>query len=101
MKAMLFESAGQPLQLTECPLPEPLENDVLIKVRACGVCRTDLHIVDGELPNPKPRLIPGHEIVGTVEAIGRRCARFHRRGSGRGSVAGSSLRRLPLLPKRP
>ncbi len=70
MKAMLFESAGQPLRLTECPLPEPLENDVLIKVLACGVCRTDLHIVDGELPNPKPRLIPGHEIVGTVAAIG-------------------------------
>ncbi len=71
MKAMLFESAGQPLRPTECPLPEPLENDVLIKVHACGVCRTDLHIVDGELPNPKPQLIPGHEIVGTVAAIGR------------------------------
>lgn len=71
MKAMLFESAGQPLRLTECALPEPLENEVLIKVLACGVCRTDLHIVDGELQDPKPRLIPGHEIVGTVAAMGR------------------------------
>lgn len=69
MKAMIFESAGQPLRLTECPLPEPLDNQVLIKVLACGVCRTDLHIVDGELPDPKPRLIPGHEIIGTIEAM--------------------------------
>ncbi len=70
MKAMVFESSGQPLRPAECPRPEPHENEVLIKVLACGVCRTDLHIVDGELANPKPRLIPGHEIVGTVAAIG-------------------------------
>ncbi len=70
MKAMVFESAGQPLQLAECPVPDPHENEVLIKVLACGVCRTDLHIVDGELPDPKRRLIPGHEIVGEVAAIG-------------------------------
>ncbi|MFB3902081.1 MAG: zinc-dependent alcohol dehydrogenase family protein [Acidobacteriota bacterium] len=76
MKAMLFESAGEPLRLTECPLPEPLENEVLIKILACGVCRTDLHIVDGELPDRKPRLIPGHEIVGTVAAIGRNVENF-------------------------
>ncbi|RPJ86719.1 MAG: zinc-binding alcohol dehydrogenase family protein [Acidobacteria bacterium] len=70
MKAMVFESVGQPLKLTESRIPEPLENDVLIKVLSCGVCRTDLHIVDGELPSPKPQLIPGHEIIGTVAAAG-------------------------------
>ncbi|RPJ52661.1 MAG: zinc-binding alcohol dehydrogenase family protein [Acidobacteria bacterium] len=70
MKAMVFESVGQPLKQTECRTPEPLENDVLIKVLACGVCRTDLHIVDGELSSPKPRLIPGHEIIGTVAGAG-------------------------------
>jgi len=71
MKAMLFESGSKAVRLTDCPLPEPGEHDVLIKVLACGVCRTDLHIVDGELANPKPRLIPGHEIVGTVAGIGQ------------------------------
>jgi len=70
MKGMLFDEVGRPLQLAECPLPEPLETELLIEVLACGVCRTDLHIVDGELPDPKPRLIPGHEIVGTVIRTG-------------------------------
>jgi propanol-preferring alcohol dehydrogenase len=70
MQAMLFDRPGQPLRLTELPVPQPGPNQILIKVAACGVCRTDLHIFDGELPNPKLPLILGHEIVGHVAALG-------------------------------
>lgn len=70
MRAMVFEKAGEPLKLHEIPIPEPTENQVLVKIKACGVCRTDLHIVDGELDKPKLPLIPGHEIVGSVMATG-------------------------------
>jgi alcohol dehydrogenase, propanol-preferring len=70
MRAMLFEKAGQPLRLTELSCPEPGAGQVLIRVRACAVCRTDLHIIDGELTQPKLPLIPGHEIIGAVEGIG-------------------------------
>jgi propanol-preferring alcohol dehydrogenase len=73
---MLLDSANSSLRLTELPTPVPKENDVLLKVHACGVCRTDLHIVDGELPNPKYPLIPGHEIVGVVVAKGKLVERF-------------------------
>jgi len=69
MRAMVLERPGAPLVLTELPDPKPGEHDVLIRVHACGVCRTDLHIVDGELTRPKLPLVPGHEIVG--EVIGR------------------------------
>jgi propanol-preferring alcohol dehydrogenase len=70
MQAMLFDRPGQPLRFTELPVPQPGPNQILIKVAACGVCRTDLHIFDGELPNPKLPLILGHEIVGHVAALG-------------------------------
>lgn len=70
MKAMVFEEPGKPLELREVPKPEPNEKQLLIKISACGVCRTDLHIYDGELDEPKVPLIPGHQIVGTVEAVG-------------------------------
>ena len=70
MKAMVLEEPKNPLVLKTIPLPVPLPKQVLIKVIACGVCRTDLHIIDGELANPKLPLIPGHEIVGIVTAIG-------------------------------
>jgi propanol-preferring alcohol dehydrogenase len=70
MKAMVFEGVGKPLQLKELPVPVPLANQVLIKVIACGVCRTDLHIIDGELDKPKLPLIPGHEIVGIIVKTG-------------------------------
>jgi alcohol dehydrogenase, propanol-preferring len=66
MRGMLFEQAGQPLRLTDLPIPKPGAGQVLIRVHACAVCRTDLHVVDGELTKPKLPLIPGHEIVGTV-----------------------------------
>ncbi len=70
MRAMVLEKPGQPLILREVPVPKPDKNQVLIRIRACGVCRTDLHVVDGELPNPKLPIIPGHEIVGTVVSVG-------------------------------
>jgi len=76
MRAMLFETAGEPLRQVELPKPSPGPGQVLLHVRACAVCRTDLHVVDGELTQPKLPLIPGHEIVGTVEAVGHGATRF-------------------------
>ncbi|SPA56551.1 zinc-dependent alcohol dehydrogenase family protein [Cupriavidus taiwanensis] len=70
MRAMVFEGAGLPLHLRRLPVPEPGPGELRIAVAACGVCRTDLHIVDGDLRHPKPALIPGHEIVGRVDACG-------------------------------
>ena len=70
MHAMVFEGAQKALQLKTLPLPVPSAQQVLIKVIACGVCRTDLHIIDGELTKPKLPLIPGHEIVGMVAQTG-------------------------------
>ena len=70
MQAMVCEGAGRPLALRTLPRPEPGAGEVQIAVHACGVCRTDLHLVDGELPDPKMPVIPGHEIVGTVTAHG-------------------------------
>ena len=73
---MLFEDAGQPLRLADSPIPKPNAGQVLIRVRACAVCRTDLHVVDGELTRPKLPVIPGHEIVGTVVQFGEGAERF-------------------------
>lgn len=70
MRAMLLEKQGGPLVLKEVPVPQPGEGQVLIRVMACGICRTDLHIIDGELPQPKLPLVPGHEIIGTVSGLG-------------------------------
>ena len=70
MQAMVLEAGGKPLKPTELPVPKPKADQILLKVLACGVCRTDLHIVDGELNQPKLPLVLGHEIVGRVEALG-------------------------------
>jgi propanol-preferring alcohol dehydrogenase len=70
MQAMLLDAPGAPLRPAELPVPEPGPTQILIRVGACGVCRTDLHIVDGELAHPKLPLMLGHEIVGRVEAMG-------------------------------
>lgn len=72
MRAMVLEAAGKPLRLVEVPDPEPAHDQVLLRVLACGVCRTDLHIVDGELTQPKLPLVLGHQIVGKVLAGGTR-----------------------------
>jgi propanol-preferring alcohol dehydrogenase len=73
---MILESPGRLLRAVEQPVPPLGPNEVRIRVHACGVCRTDLHIVDGELKHPKLPLILGHEIVGTVVATGDRVERF-------------------------
>jgi propanol-preferring alcohol dehydrogenase len=70
MRAMLLNSVGQPLASSDVSVPRPASGQVLVRVAACAVCRTDLHVVDGELPKPKLPLIPGHEVVGRIEQIG-------------------------------
>jgi alcohol dehydrogenase, propanol-preferring len=70
MHAMVLEAIGRPLVPRDLPTPAPGDGEVGIAVEACGVCRTDLHVVDGELPDPKLPLVPGHQIVGTVSALG-------------------------------
>jgi len=72
MLAMVLERPREPLKLVERPDPEPSDDEVRVRVAACGVCRTDLHVVDGELPKPKLPIVPGHEIVGRIDAIGGR-----------------------------
>jgi propanol-preferring alcohol dehydrogenase len=67
---MILDVPGEPLRVAEVASPEPGEGQVLLRVHCCAVCRTDLHVVDGELPDPRLPLIPGHQIVGTVERIG-------------------------------
>jgi len=76
MRAMLFEGAGKALRRAELPVPEPGPGEVLLRVHACGICRTDLHIVDGELAELKLPLIPGHQIVGSVVGVGAGVDRF-------------------------
>ncbi len=76
MHAQLLTAPSRPLTAAEVPEPRPAPGQVLLAVRACAVCRTDLHVVDGELPNPKLPLIPGHEIVGTVVERGEGVDRF-------------------------
>lgn len=70
VRAMVFEGPGTPLQLRDVPLPEPGRGQVQLAVAACGICRTDLHVIDGELSEPVLPLIPGHQIVGRVTALG-------------------------------
>src|SRR5512132_2602984 len=73
MLAMIVDSPGKPLRRAEVPTPHPGPGQLLIRVHACAVCRTDLHIVDGELTEPKLPLIPGHEVIGTVVELGKGC----------------------------
>jgi propanol-preferring alcohol dehydrogenase len=72
MRAVVLDAPGRPLRKAELPVPEPGPGDSLIRVHACGVCRTDLHVVDGEVRAGKLPVVPGHQIVGTVEATGER-----------------------------
>jgi alcohol dehydrogenase, propanol-preferring len=77
MRAMLFNGGSPVLQPAEVAIPRPGPTEVLIRVHACAVCRTDLHVVDAELTEPKLPLIPGHEIVGHIEALGSSVSRFN------------------------
>jgi len=76
IRAMVLESPGGRLREEERPAPAPGPGEVLVRVSACGVCRTDLHVVDGELPDPKLPLVPGHQIVGEVAATGPGAGRY-------------------------
>lgn len=77
MRAMILEQPGKKLKLVQLPIPSPQENEVLIKVRACGICRTDLHVVDGDLKQPKLPVVIGHQIVGEIEKLGKIVSEFH------------------------
>src|ERR1043166_8039405 len=76
MRAMVLEEPKRSLKLCDVPKPKPDRGQLLVRVRTCAVCRTDLHVADGELPDPKLPLVLGHEIVGAVEARGERAERF-------------------------
>ena len=76
MRAMILEKPGKPLRLVERPDPVPGPGQILVKISACGVCRTDLHVVDGDLTDPKLPIIPGHEIVGAVVNTGEDVSTF-------------------------
>ncbi len=76
MQAMVLDAPGAPLRARTLPIPQPGAGEVLLRVRACGVCRTDLHVADGELPHPKLPLVLGHEIVGRIVATGSGVTRF-------------------------
>ena len=76
MRAMLLRAAGAPLEPAELPQPMPERDQLRIRVQTCGVCRTDLHVADGELPNPKLPLVLGHQIVGVVDEAGAEAERF-------------------------
>jgi propanol-preferring alcohol dehydrogenase len=80
MKAMVLTAPGEPLSAADLPVPGPGPGQVLVAVDACGVCRTDLHVVDGELPEPKLPLVPGHQVVGRVVEGGERFAAGDRVG---------------------
>lgn len=76
MRAMILDRPGEPLRATEIPRPVPGRGQVLLRIHACGICRTDLHIVDGELTHPKLPLVPGHQIVGTIAEAGEGAETF-------------------------
>lgn len=76
MHAMIMEKLGEKLKYVKLPVPTPMSNEILIKVHACGICRTDLHVVDGDLKHPTLPIIPGHQIVGTIQSLGPDVKRF-------------------------
>mgnify|MGYP000334502320 FL=1 len=80
MKAMILRSPRpaeeSPLEMTDLPLPEPGVEEIRLRVRACGICHTDLHTVEGDIPLPKLPIVPGHQVVGIVDAVGEKVSRF-------------------------
>ncbi len=101
MQAMVLDAPREPVKLRRLPRPQPAANELLVKIAACAVCRTDLHVVDGELPDPKRPIIPGHEIVGRVAALGTNVENFVLGERVGNPLAGLDLREVPLLPQRP
>ena len=100
MQAMVLKKLGTALEWTDLADRQPGPGEIGVKVAACGVCRTDLHVVDGELPDPKVPIVPGHEIVGRIDAVGAGVEGLAGRAC-RHPLARPHLRRLPLLPVRP
>ncbi len=98
MRAMVLERSPGELRLKELPRPEPGSGQLLIKVHACGVCRTDLHVVDGDLTEPKLPLVPGHEVVGRVAALGVDVERFAARARVAVAPPGAICWPARLLP---
>src|ERR1041384_1895940 len=96
MLAMMLHEPRTPLRAEELPMPKPGPEQLLLRVEACGVCRTDLHVVDGELPDPALPIVPGHEVVGTVAALGAGVERLRpgERGGGAGGALGAGVERL-------
>ena len=78
MKAMVLKNIRQPLEALDIKKPIPQQGQLLLKIHACGICRTDLHVVDGELTEPKLPLVPGHQIVGIVEDASQIKGRYKR-----------------------
>lgn len=92
MRAMVLERPGEALKAVDLPLPVPQPGQVLLRVEACGVCRTDLHLVDGELPDPVLPMVPGHEIVGRVKKVGPKVTKFKVGDlAGVGCIVGADL----------
>ena len=101
MHAMVLDEPGQALNMRCLPCPQPGPDQLLVKIAACAVCRTDLHVVDGELPKPKLPIIPGHEIVGRVVVLRNKYPQFFNWGTDWYSLAGLDLWSVPLLPQWP
>ncbi len=101
MRAMVLHAIGEKLVAEERPDPIPGPGQIRVRVEACGVCRTDLHVVDGELPNPVLPIVPGHEIVGIVEALGDGVVTPAIGARVGVPWLGHTLRCLPLLPVGP
>ena len=105
MKAMVVQEpapiASSPLQLREVPLPEPGEGEVRVRVSCCAICRTDLHVIEGELPRQRMPVIPGHQVVGVVDRVGPGCRDARGRKPRRHRLAAAHLRRLCVLHDRP
>ncbi len=103
MTTMVLERAGEGLRASTRAVPEPGPGQILVRVHACGVCRTDLHVVDGELPDPKLPVVPGHEVVGEVATVGQDVERY--RGGERvgvpwlGWTCGECNRQLRACPR--
>ena len=97
MRAMVLKAPGQPLELENREIPRPKPGELLLKVRACAVCRTDLHVVDGDLPPCRAAIVPGHEIVGEVAALGEGVTGFQGRAARGRRLARPYVRPLRLL----
>jgi len=100
MSAMRLHAAGTALSPDSVARPVPQDHEILLQVLACGVCRTDLHVVDGELPDTRYPMTPGHEVVGRVIECGRSVTNVSAGDRVWCAVARTHLRHLPLLSRR-